>query len=106
MYMHHKKEFNGLGELVALSPAMQKLLPGAMLEEGYAINAPNEAGYYGIQGPSLVNAFTSGYAPLHHPETGQLIYQPKIKKKLLKSFDSFTVFGWVVVVLLVFSIIK
>jgi hypothetical protein len=111
MYMHHKKEFNGLGELVALSPAMQMLLPGASLESGYAISGPDDVGYYGIRGPDIpTEAFTSGLSPFRLPGTQQLIFQPKQKKKKptskSKSFDSFTIFGWVIVTLLLFTIIK
>jgi hypothetical protein len=108
MYMHHKKEFRGLGELVPLSPAMQKLLPGALLESGYAISGPDDAGYYGVRGPDIpTEAFTSGLSSLRLPETQQLIFQPKQKtKSKLKSFDSFNIFGWVVVALLIFAMIK
>ena len=96
------------GELEPLSAKMNQYLPGARLESGYAIDGPDDGGYFGIKGPNLPSpAFTSGRTAFHHPETKQLLFQPYIppapKKKPERGFP---VLGWLVVVILVMVLIN
>tara|TARA_B100001113_G_C20724144_1_gene455013 strand:+ start:102 stop:413 length:312 start_codon:yes stop_codon:yes gene_type:complete len=96
------------GELVPLSMKMEMKLPGSLVENGYAVSGPNEAGYYQIVGPELISpAFISGDVPFYHPDTGQLLYQPYIPpapKEKPKS--GFPLLGWVVLAVAIYLFVS